>query len=94
MKTNTILFLYIVLLQVIDICITMFVISEGGIELNPIMAFYMNILGNLQWLAISKGVLLAIIFIGVKENIRHIRIGLYIVCSYYTIGILFILTTL
>jgi hypothetical protein len=91
MKKNMFLFLYLVLLQVIDICITMFAISEGGTELNPVMSYYMSMFVDLQWLTVSKGVLLTIIFIGVRKNIRHIRTGLYIACCYYTIGIFFIL---
>ena len=91
MKTNIFLFLYAVLLQIIDICITMFAISGAGIELNTTMSFYMNIFGNLQWLIICKGTLLALIFVGVIKNVRHIRLGLYLVCCYYTIALFFIM---
>lgn len=87
MKVNIVLFLCLALIQIIDTGITIIVLNCGGVELNPIMAFYMNKFGNAKTMIFIKGFLLFIIFIGVIVNVRYIRPGLIVTCSYYIVGL-------
>lgn len=85
------LFIYLVFLQLVDIIITISVITGGGGEANPLMAFFMNNLGNLLGLIVVKSIFLSVILVGVLKNVRYIREGLLIACVYYSVGLLIIL---
>jgi hypothetical protein len=87
MKVNMVLFLCLALIQITDIGITIIVLNCGGVELNPIMAFFMNKFGNTGTLIFIKAFLLSLIFVGVVKNVRYIRAGLVTTCGYYVIGL-------
>jgi hypothetical protein len=87
MKVNMVLFLCLALIQIIDTGITIIVLNCGGVELNPIMAFYMNKFGNAETMIFIKVFLLTLILVGVIKNVRYIRAGLVTTCGYYVIGL-------
>lgn len=87
MKVNIVLFLCLTVIQIIDTGITIVVLNCGGVELNPILAFYMNKFGNAETLVFIKTFLLSLILIGVIKNVRYIRTGLVVTCGYYVIGL-------
>jgi hypothetical protein len=87
MKVNITLFMLLAVIQIADTGITMIVLNCGGAELNPIMAFLMNKFGNAETLIFIKTFFLILIFIGVIKNVRYIRTGLVVTCSYYVIGL-------
>lgn len=87
MKVNIALFMLLTVIQMLDIGITIIVLSCGGVELNPLLALLMNNFGNTETLIFIKAFLLSLIFIGVIVNVRYIRVGLIVTCSYYVIGL-------
>ena len=60
--TNSILFVILLILQIIDTYTTYIILSTHGKELNPVLAKVFHILGVLPTLILFKTVLLVILY--------------------------------
>jgi len=62
LSQNIVLWLFLVVANIADILVTYSIFAEGGIEVNPAMAFLCTKFGNIS-LAFYKGILLGALFI-------------------------------
>ena len=83
-RINFILWLILTVANLIDILVTYYVFSKGGVEANPAMAHLSSRFGNIS-IAFFKGALLGILLFLLPFIKEIYQKALFIVCSCYVI---------